>query len=272
MNIKQYLSEEKLIDNVARIVPWFAPLIPASFAFHNARNEALLNLSFLESLLIAAVVELLGLATVHTFFSLVEALKTAKDYKPKKETTIMGFMAAFYLAIVVTVNILLDLDHTWEIIAARALLSLISIPAAVTLSIRNLHKLRQNDDTRDHLIASLRGKLGSMTSQFNNLQEKAEKWQSDYKNIQDENKRLQDETNRLQALTNQLQTKADKLQTAVNEQQPIVKAWQSLNEEHQTLAKYNAKILTAEQTANILGVKDARTVQSRASKLNGVAK
>ena len=270
MNLKQYFSEEKLIDNVARIVPWFAPLIPASFAYHN--SVKVLGLAKIEALLVAFVVELLGLATVHTFFSLAESMKTAKENKPKHETIIMGFMAAFYLAIVVTVNILLDLEHVWEIIAARALLSLISIPAAVTLSIRNLHKLRQNDDTRDHLIASLRGKLGSMTSQFNNLQEKAEKWQSDYKNIQDENKRLQDETNRLQALTNQLQTKADKLQTAVNEQQPIVKAWQSLNEEHQTLAKYNAKILTAEQTANILGVKDARTVQSRASKLNGVAK
>lgn len=166
MSIKQYLSEEKLIDNVARIVPWFAPLIPASFAFHNARNQALLNLSFVESLLIAAVVELLGLATVHTFFSLIEALKTSKDYKPKKEAVIMGIMALFYLAIVVTVNILLDLEHTWQIITARALLSLISIPAAVTLSIRNLHKLRQNDDSRDHLIASLRGKLGNMTKQL----------------------------------------------------------------------------------------------------------
>jgi hypothetical protein len=270
MNIKQYLSEEKLIDNVARIVPWFAPLIPASFAYHN--SVRVLELAKIEAGLVAFVVELLGLATVHTFFSLAESLKTAKENKPKHETIIMGFMAAFYLAIVVTVNILLDLNHVWQIIAARALLSLISIPAAVTLSIRNLHKLRQNDDTRDHLIASLRGKLGSMTSQFNSLQEKANVWQSDYKQIQNENKRLQDETSRLQALANQLQTRADSLQTAVNEQQPVVKAWQSLNEEHQTLAKYNAKILTVEQTANILGVKDARTVQSRASKLNGVTK
>ncbi len=164
MNIKQYLSEEKLIDNVARVVPWFAPLIPASFAYHNSIN--VLELAKVEAFLVAFVVELLGLATVHTFFSLAESLKTAKENKPKHETIILGFMAAFYLAIVVTVNILLDLDHTWEIITARALLSLISIPAAVTLSIRNLHKLRQNDDSRDHLIASLRGKLGNMTKQL----------------------------------------------------------------------------------------------------------
>lgn len=164
MNLKQYLSEEKLIDNVARIVPWFAPLIPASFAYHNSIN--VLELAKVEAFLVAFVVELLGLATVHTFFSLAESLKTAKEHKPKHETIIMGFMALFYLAIVVTVNILLDLNHVWQIIAARALLSLISIPAAVTLSIRNLHKLRQNDDSRDHLIASLRGKLGSMTKQL----------------------------------------------------------------------------------------------------------
>lgn len=164
MNLKQYLSEEKLIDNVARIVPWFAPLIPASFAYHNSIN--VLRLVWYEAAVVAFVVELLGLATVHTFFSLAESMKTAKENKPKHETIIMGFMATFYLAIVVTVNILLDLEHTWQIIAARALLSLISIPAAVTLSIRNLHKLRQADDTRDHLIASLRGKLGNMTKQL----------------------------------------------------------------------------------------------------------
>jgi len=164
MNLKQYLSEEKLIDNVARIVPWFAPLIPASFAYHN--SVSVLRLIWYEAAVVAFVVELLGLATVHTFFSLAESMKTAKENKPKHETIIMGFMAAFYLAIVVTVNILLDLEHTWQIIAARALLSLISIPAAVTLSIRNLHKLRQNDDTRDHIIASLRGKLGNMTKQL----------------------------------------------------------------------------------------------------------
>lgn len=270
MNIKQYLSEEKLIDNVARIVPWFAPLIPASFAYHN--SVRVLELAKIEAGLVAFVVELLGLATVHTFFSLAESMKTAKENKPKHETIIMGFMAFFYLAIVVTVNILLDLQHNPAIIAARALLSLISIPAAVTLSIRNLHKLRQNDDTRDHLIASLRGKLGSMTSQFNSLQEKAEIWQKDAKHLQGENKRLQAETNRLQTLTNELQIKADELQTAVNEQQSIVKAWQSLNNEYQTLAKVNAKIIDLEQAADIIGVKDTRTVQSRASKLNGVTK
>jgi len=177
MNLKQYLSEEKLIDNVARIVPWFAPLIPASFAYHNSIN--VLRLVWYEAAVVAFVVELLGLATVHTFFSLAESMKTAKENKPKHETIIMGFMAAFYLAIVVTVNILLDLEHTWQIIAARALLSLISIPAAVTLSIRNLHKLRQNDDTRDHTIASLRGKLGNMTKQLDKAIEERDKAQSE---------------------------------------------------------------------------------------------
>ncbi len=94
MNIKQYLSEEKLIDNVARIVPWFAPLIPASFAYHN--SVRVLELAKIEAFLVAFVVELLGLATVHTFFSLAESMKTAKENKPKHETVIMGFMAVFY--------------------------------------------------------------------------------------------------------------------------------------------------------------------------------
>lgn len=97
--------------------------------------------------------------------------------------------------------------------------------------------------------------------------------------LQVETKRAQAVAEQAQAAANQLQTETNRLQARVNElqeqnrgQQEIIKAWQSLNKEAQVLARYNAKLLTVEQAASMIGVKDPRTVQSRAEKLNGVAK
>lgn len=97
--------------------------------------------------------------------------------------------------------------------------------------------------------------------------------------FQDETIRAQAVAEQVQAAANQLQAETNRLQARVNElqeqsksQQEIIKAWQSLNKEAQVLARYNAKLLTAEQAASMIGVKDPRTVQSRAEKLNGVAK
>lgn len=195
----EWLSEEKLIDNVARIVPWLAPLIPASFAYRNVTSPTGLNMTWWEGLVVAIVVELLGIATVYTFFSLFEETKRKKGYKPFKEMITAGGMAIFYLSIVVVVNILLDLQHTPQIIAARALLSLISIPASVTLSIRNLQKLRQSGDKRDSLIASLRGKLGSLTKKHNTLSLKHDSLMSQHDSLMSEIKLLKGERNKLKS-------------------------------------------------------------------------
>lgn len=89
-------------------------------------------------------------------------------------------------------------------------------------------------------------------------QARTEKAQADTDAAQalaDDHRRLQEEHKRLQAVNKELQ--------AVN------KAWQTLNYEAQALARFNAKQIKAEEVAGILGVKDVRTVQSRAARLNG---
>lgn len=164
-----WYSEENLIDRVARFTPWLAPAIPAAFAYQSATNSALLNQHWLMGLLIALTIEGLGLAAVHTSLSLFEYGKTHDKQKPKAETAIMLLMTLFYLAIVVVVNIVLDLRHEWQIIVAKALLSLVSIPAAVTLSIRQLHKARLHDEDEHKAELTARGKLGALTKKYNEL-------------------------------------------------------------------------------------------------------
>lgn len=75
-----------------------------------------------------------------------------------------------------------------------------------------------------------------------------------------------------QATIKRLQVRTERQQAEIERQQAIIEAWQHLNEEAQTLARFNAGQIEAEQAASIIGVKDIRTVQSRAAKLNGIAK
>jgi hypothetical protein len=66
-----------------------------------------------------------------------------------------------------------------------------------------------------------------------------------------------------------LQAAHKELQGDYKELQNINKAWQTLNDEAQALARFNAKQIKADEVADILGVKDVRTVQARAARLNG---
>ncbi len=68
-----------------------------------------------------------------------------------------------------------------------------------------------------------------------------------------------------------LQEEHKRLQGQLKEQQATLKAWQTLNHETQTLARFNARQIKIDEAAAVLGVKDTRTVESRASRVNGVA-
>jgi len=121
--------------------------------------------------LVAAVVEGLGLASVHTALSLIEYTKTHKQNQPKTESIIMVCMALLYLIIVVMVNIILDLEIQHKVIVAKALLSLVSIPAAVTLSIRQMHKIRLASEAEYKAEKTAQGKLGALTKKYNELEQ-----------------------------------------------------------------------------------------------------
>jgi len=166
----KWYSEQNLIDNVARFVPWLAPGIPAMFAYIN--SLVYLTDKWYFALLVAAVVEGLGLASVHTALSLIEYTKTHKQNQPKTESIIMVCMALLYLIIVVMVNIILDLEIQHKVIIAKALLSLVSIPAAVTLSIRQMHKMRLASEAEYKAEKTAQGKLGALTKRYNELKQK----------------------------------------------------------------------------------------------------
>lgn len=119
------VSERTLIDNVAATVPWLAPVSPAYMVWHNAVN--LLGWPAWVAWMVALAVEGLGLSVVSTAFSL---------WKQKSSSFYVAVITtAFYLTLIITVNVALELGASAWI--AKALLSLLSIPAAVTIALRS---------------------------------------------------------------------------------------------------------------------------------------
>lgn len=93
-------------------------------------------------------------------------------------------------------------------------------------------------------------------------------WQSE----QARREQTQADANAAQIAANEykrLQDGHKRLQADYKELQATLKAWQTLSSETQALAQYNAGQIKAEEAAAALGVKDVRTVQSRAARLNG---
>lgn len=115
------------------------------------------------------------------------------------------------------------------------------------------------------------------------IQTRAEEMQQRFEEVQNELVQVQARANEMQTNFNQVQAeaateceRADKAQKVVEQLQgqmadwaSIAQAWHSLNPEVQTLALFNARLLTAEDSAQRLGV-HVTTIRRKAKQLNGV--
>lgn len=120
------VSERTLIDNVAATVPWLAPVSPAYMAWHNA--VTLLGWPVWVAWVVALAIEGLGLSVISTAFQLWQERRAGLFW-------VAVATAVFYLGVIITVNVLLELGFPAWI--AKALLSLLSVPAAVTIALRS---------------------------------------------------------------------------------------------------------------------------------------
>lgn len=131
--------ERLLVDVVVGYVPLFAPIIPSSLAFDSLFN--VLHMGFWVSLIGAAVVEFLGLGTVTTVTQFVDYNASRGEDDPKAPIWIAITVAAFYLVVVLTVNVLLD-DSEFIERFSKLLLSTLSVAGALTISLRSQHTRR----------------------------------------------------------------------------------------------------------------------------------
>jgi hypothetical protein len=135
--------EYNLVDLLAATSPWLAPIIPAYLAWRNM--SGVLDFPWWVALAGAAVIETLGLSTVHTVFSLWDYNQNHTGAKAARAPVAVAvFTAVVYMTIVLVVNVLLEARPLIQQIA-QALLSLLSVVASVTLAVRANHARRLSD-------------------------------------------------------------------------------------------------------------------------------
>jgi len=199
--------ESVLIDLIAATAPWLAPLLPA-YMVHTGLTEALKMNPFI-AWTGAVVVEFLGLSAVSTTLTLWDyndrkreasrAPKPARGKRKKTARKVRGLapvwiaLAAglFYMTVVLVVNVVLDKSGAIERLA-KALLSSLSIIAALILAVRAQHARRlEAAESRRNLLKQARqsrkdaGKL-SETSQ--NLQKVSETFPKDWRKLSNTHK------------------------------------------------------------------------------------
>lgn len=132
-------TEASLVNLLSAIAPWGAPLAPAYMSYGGMVKH--LGFTPFVAGVIAGVIEILGLATVHTTILFWQHNRRYKADVRKMPTLLAGGMFALYLVVILTVNVAMEALIEWPgmPILARALLSLLAVPAAVTLAIRTQH-------------------------------------------------------------------------------------------------------------------------------------
>ena len=131
--------ESILVDNIAATAPWLAPLVPA-YMVHQAMIF-ILGFPVWIAWAGAAVVEFLGLAAIQTTFMFWDYNEAKRQSDQTAPVRVALATSAFYMTVVLTVNVMLD-DSPFVLRMAKAMLSLLSAVAAVILALRSQHARR----------------------------------------------------------------------------------------------------------------------------------
>lgn len=151
-------SESSLVNLLSAIAPWLAPLAPAYLTFSHLTAEEF-GFPIWVAISVAMVVEVLGLSAVSTILAFWAHNRRYKDEKKRAPVWIAVFSFVIYLMIILVINVVLDaaltngstLSYDWMVVGAKALLTLLSVPAAIILAVRTQHKevLDAIDDERE---------------------------------------------------------------------------------------------------------------------------
>lgn len=146
-------TEASVVNFLSAIAPWGAPLAPASMAYIGMTTH--LEFHHVIAGILAFVIEILGLATVHTTITFWQFNRRRLAEYKRRPTELAAGMFGFYLLIILTTNVILEIPiaypETPAYIAAgipmiaKLLLSLLAVPAAVTMAIRANHTMMLHD-------------------------------------------------------------------------------------------------------------------------------
>lgn len=133
-------AEKAFLDLLSALVPYAVPIIPAYLTYYHTLNE--MQFPQWVAWTSAFVVEALGLASVSTAIRFWAHNRRYKDVKNKAPLNVAISVYAFYVIIIITVNVIFEImtksRNGWTIFAI-ALFSLLSFPSGVLISVRRMH-------------------------------------------------------------------------------------------------------------------------------------
>lgn len=135
-------NRSSFISIVSGVAPWLAPAIPAYFAIDNAQRYLLTggDLDVYFVWIVGLAVEFVGLAAVHTT---LEFWQWNNENEQKAPVYLAAIAALFYVITVLTVNALLELQTGVNVrVFAKAMLSTLTLPAALIIGLRAMHVQR----------------------------------------------------------------------------------------------------------------------------------
>jgi len=132
-------AETSFVNLVSAIAPWLAPIAPAYMTYAHA--TVTLRFPVWVAVPVSLVVEILGFSAVSTFMTFWFFNRRNKAEGKKAPISFVVFAFFFYLALIVTSNVLLDAfpNASWAVNSARALFALQTIPAALIVISRAGH-------------------------------------------------------------------------------------------------------------------------------------
>ena len=133
-------AEKSFLDLLSAMVPWAVPVIPAYLTVYHTMNE--MDFPAWVAYTAGFVTEVLGIASVSTAIKFYRHNLKYKDSKNHAPFVLAVGTYLFYLVIILTVNVILEVvagSRSTAVIVAIGLFSLLSLPSAVLISIRAQH-------------------------------------------------------------------------------------------------------------------------------------
>lgn len=130
-------AERSVLDFISVFVPWAVPVIPAYLTYYHTIEQ--MHFPVWVARTAAFVVEALGLVSVATAIRFWKNNTLFKGEREKAPFWLAVIVYLFYIVIVLTVNVLLEVEASTRngvVIFAIGLFTLLSFPASLLIAIR----------------------------------------------------------------------------------------------------------------------------------------
>ncbi len=130
--------ERGVLDFLSALVPYAVPIIPAYLTYYHTRD--MMGFPHWVAVTAAFVVEVLGMTSVSTAIRFYRNNLRYSSEQNKAPFALALFVYIFYLVIVISVNVILEIvagTRGGWIILSIALFTLLSVPSGVLISIRS---------------------------------------------------------------------------------------------------------------------------------------